>query len=94
MMNGQYLERYWIGTRSASLREGNIRFALSEMVKNDTYLGYYVISGDTVLDSLTGGEDKNSHLRPIVSINLSDSKCTMTQEKEDDGTIKYILNFS
>ena len=94
MINGQLQEGYWIGTRNVSLRTENIRFALSAMTNYDSFLKDSVISGNTVLDSLTGGEDYRNHLRPIVSIDLSDSKCTMTPEQEDDGTIRYILNFS
>ena len=90
--NGDLCGLFWLASRMMSADSGIGYFGLVAM-EGHTKGGY--IHGESVCK--TDGTDMkeySSYLRPIVSINLKESGCTMTKETSADGKVTYKLEWA
>ena len=84
------INTYWLGGRFVNLNYDYCVFGMDCVQIVD---GNKNVSGSAMCHSDETNTGRNRGIRPLVSINLNDSKCTMTEEVGDDGSKHYKLSW-
>ena len=90
--DNHFTEIYWLANRMSHAESDEVgNFGLAAIGGHDK--GGY-IHGYTIYDTKGTPYEQQWKLRPIVSINLKDSGCTMTKETSTDGKVTYKLEWA